>query len=339
MKWCKYLIVLSIFASARLAMAQSMDTLDLMGGTALSYGIGWFGEAWVAQDSAWCGDTLKRDTSTLIGTRTYLDTLTDTYITVPDTQASITSTVVNCLATDFEVTDSNGFYPGAQYINYPYKFRNWYAQLPITWANWQGYDSNTVAPYKYLMIVYKGILPYHQASLNFFYGTWGMDSATKADDSLKNLLGAGDGVGTLYASPEWKTVIIKIPDSVSMARITGLTIAIGNAQGGPGKLSPVGNIKLARVALLVNAALPVKYQAFQKKSINNRYIFTPAAGNVSISAFSLKGEALFCKNVTVHAGTPYSIRQFVRGLMGPSASQVRMVQIRGEGVNTTTRIW
>jgi len=56
----------------------------------------------------------------------------------------------------------------------------------------------------------------------------------------------------------------------------GLTIAIGNAQGGPGKLSPVGNIKLARVSLLVNAALPVKYQAIQKKAINNRYIFTPA---------------------------------------------------------------
>jgi len=115
MKWCKYLIVLSIFASARLAMAQSMDTFDLMGGTALSYGIGWFGEAWVAQDSAWCGDTLKRDTSTLIGTRTYLDTLTDTYITVPDTQASITSTVVNCLATDLKSLIPTGLSRGPIY--------------------------------------------------------------------------------------------------------------------------------------------------------------------------------------------------------------------------------
>ena len=196
-----------------------------------------------------------------------------------------------------------------------------------------------MAPYKYLMIVYKGMLPYHQASLNFFYGTWGMDSVTKVDDSLKNLRGAGDGVGTLYASPEWKTVIIKIPDSVSMARITGLTIAIGNAQGGPGKLSPVGNIKVARVALLLNAALPVKYQANQKNALNNRYVFTPTGGKVSITAFSLKGEELFCKDVDVRAGTRYSIRQFVRNTMGLSASQVRMVKIQGQGVNLTTRIW
>jgi hypothetical protein len=315
-----------------------MDTLDLMGGPlAPIFTLGWSGESW--RDTAWCGDTLKKDTSTVIGTRPELDTLTDTFITVPDTQTTITSDVVNCSVADFMVTDSNGFYPEASYLNYSYKFRNYYAQLPIVWANWQGYDSSTVAPYKYLMIVYKGLLPLHQISLSFFYGTWGMDSATKADDSIKNFRGAGDGVGTLYPSPEWKTVIIKIPDSVSTARITGLTFAIGNATGGPGKLSPAGTLQLARLALLVNDAQPVKYQASPKNALNNRYVFTPAKGNVLLTAFSLRGEEIFCRNVDVRAGTRYSVRQFVRNTIGLFASQVRMVKIQGQGVNLTTRIW
>jgi hypothetical protein len=337
MKWYKYFIVLSIFASVRIATAQSMDTFDLMGAQSSVLTIGWFGEAW--RDTAWCNDTLKRDTSIVIGPVTVLDTLTNTYVTVLDTQTTITKTVVICAAGDFIVSDSNGFYPGAQYINYPYKFRNFYAQLPIIWTNWVGYDSNTVGSYKYLMIVYKGLLPYHQATLSFIYGTWGSDPVTLASDSIKAATGAGDGLGVLFASSDWKTAIFKIPDSVSLPGITGLLIYVGNAQGGPGKTSPVGNIKVARIALLANAVLPVKYQAGLKNALNNRCVFTPAGGNVLITAFSLKGEELLCRNVDVRAGTHYSVRQFVRNALGLSASQVRMVNIKGEGVNLTARIW
>jgi hypothetical protein len=90
---------------------------------------------------------------------------------------------------------------------------------------------------------------------------------------------------------------------------------------------------------LLNAPAPVKYQAVRGKAINNRYFFTPAGGNVSLTIFSLKGEALLTKQVTVKAGMKHSVSRFVRDNMGLSASQVRMVSITGEGVNITTRIW
>ena len=335
MKWCTFFIVLSIFASARLALGSSPDTLkdtfDLMGGTAGVPTFGWNGEGW--RDTGWCGDTLKRDTLLTI-----TPLLSDTNI-VYDTQKTISSTVLSCTAADFTSNDSNGFYPGAAYINYYYKFRHWWAQLPLAWTNWQGYDSTLLSPYKYFMIVYEGLLPVHQASLSFFYGTWGMDSATRVDDSLKNLRGAGDGLLTLNPSPTWKTVIIKIPDSVSTARIDGLTIAIGNQTNMGDSTSAVGNLKVARIALLASAEIPVRYRSNPQKALNNRFIFTPAGKNVTITAYSLKGEALLSKKVIVQAGKCYSISQFVHRAIGISAAQVRMVKIKGEGVNVTTRTW
>jgi hypothetical protein len=191
------------------------------------------------------------------------------------------------------------------------------------------------------MIVYQGLLPHLQMSLSFFYGTWSdpVDSVLNASDSIKRVTNAGDGVGMLYPATDWETAIIKIPDSVNLPGVTGLIFAIGNATGGPGKTSPVGHLKIARIALLINATIPVKYQAASKNTINNRYMFTPAGGNVSVTAFSLKGEELFNRNVTVKAGMKYSIRQFMRGTLGLSASQVRLVKIKGEGVNVSTKMW
>jgi hypothetical protein len=334
MKWCKCFIVLSIIASARLVPAQTIDTLDLVGGMAGSWGIGWFGEAWLAQDSAWCNDTLKRDTSTVIETLTVLDTLTDTYVPKIDTQTTITPTIAACSVSDFtSYSDSGGFYPGAPYIKYYYKFRNYYAQLPFDWMNWQGYDSATVSPYKYLMIVYKGLLPAHQMQISFFYATWGTHY-----DSLRNILNLGDGVATLLPSTNWKTAVIQIPDSVYLPYITGMVFGIGNAPGLGGKTSAVGELDIARISLVAQANA-VKYQANHKIALNNRYVFTPAGGNVSLTVFSLKGEVLASRDVTVQAGTRYSVRQFVFNTLGLSASQVRMVSIKGKGVNVTTRIW
>ncbi len=336
MNWCKCFIVLSILVTARLAPAQMNDTLDLMSGTASNgWGFGWFGEAWLARDSAWCGDTLHRDTSTVIETLSVFDTVNSVFKNVIDTQTTITPVIASCTATDFTSTDSNGFYPGVStYINYYYKFRNYYAQLPIDWMNWQGYDSATVSPFKDLMIIYKGLLPTQQIQISFFYATWGTHY-----DSLRNTLNLGDGLGTLLPSTDWKTVVIPIPDSVYLPYITGMVLGIENATGQGGKTSAVGQLEIARISLLGTIPLSAKNNIKLKKAINNRFVFTPAGGAVSIAAFSLKGEEIFSKNMTVKAGTPYSIRQFVRGAMGPSASQVRLVKIKGEGVNITTRIW
>jgi hypothetical protein len=313
MKGCKFLVALALFASVQLAHGSPLDTFDLFGGNAGAWTIGWYGEAWA--DSGWCGDTLNKNPDSL--------------------------NVITCTPATFATMDSNGFYPGTSYINYKYKFRNYYAQLPIVWSNWQGVDSTTVSPYKKLMIVYKGLLPSHQVSLSFFYGTWGFDSALKASDSIKNALSFGDGVGVLLPSTDWKTVVIPIPDSVSLPGITGINFAMGNRTGMGGKTSDIGTLQVARIALVADnaGAISVKNTVTRNKGINNRYIFTPAAGNVAVTAYSLKGEALLSKNVSVQAGQHYSIRQFVNENMGLSASQVRLVKIKGEGVNTSTRIW
>jgi hypothetical protein len=335
MKRFACLVALSIFISARFAAAQLPDTLDLVGGQSSGYVFGWFGEAWPDTLSAWCGDTISKDTS--IDSTPVWDSLANIFKNIADTV--ITPTVLQCNAGLFE-TDTGGFYPGALYVNYFYKFRNYYAQLPLVWSNWQGMDSSMVSGYKYLMVVYKGLLPSQQVSLSFSYGTWGVAPSILESDSLKNALGYGDGLGILAASPnDWKTAIITIPDSVSLPGITGIIFGIGNVTGQGGKTSAVGNLKVARVALFGPQALPVKYQAFGQQAINNRYLFTPAGGSVSLTAFSLKGEVLFSKNVTVLAGKKYSIGQFVGSAMGSSASQVRMISIKGAGVNVMTRTW
>jgi hypothetical protein len=331
-------IALSIFVSARFAAAQLPDTLDLVGGQSSGYVFGWFGEAWPDSLSAWCGDTLSKVTSTSIDSIAVLDSLTNTFKIVPETTTTITSNVLQCTASQFE-TDTGGFYPGAMYVNYFYKFRNYYAQLPLVWSNWQGMDSSMVSGYKYLMVVYEGLLPTQQISLSFSYGTWGVAPNILVSDSIKNALGYGDGLGTLQPSPNaWKTAILTIPDSVSLPGITGIIFGIGNLTGQGGKTSAVGNLKVARVSLLGPQVLPAKNHAKQK-AINSRTIFTPVGASVAITAFSLKGEALISRNVSVSAGKQYSVSQFVHGALGPVASQVRMVTIKGDGVNVTTRTW
>jgi hypothetical protein len=332
-------IALSIFVSARFAAAQLPDTLDLAGGQSSGYVFGWFGEAWPDSLSAWCGDTLSKVTNTSIDSVAVLDSLTNTFKIVPETTTTITSNVLQCTASQFE-TDTGGFYPGAMYVNYFYKFRNYYAQLPLVFSNWQGLDSSIVSGYKYLMVVYEGLLPTQQISLSFSYGTWGVAPNILASDSIKNALGYGDGLGTLQPSPNaWKTAIITIPDSVSLPGITNIIFGIGNLTGQGGKTSAVGNLKVARVSLLGPQVLPAKNHAKGQKAINSRTIFTPVGASVAITAFSLKGEALISRNVSVSAGKQYSISQFIRGALGPVASQVRMVTIKGDGVNVTTRIW
>jgi len=373
MKWCKYVIALSIFASARLSMGSSMDTMDLIGGNSGNFSIGWYGEAWKVSD--WCGNVHMKDPSpdTIINRDTlrdlirwqiedtltssspsqfFVDTLTVTttnYISQivakhpsPDTlvdMISVYTTIIdssivwNCFPSDFTVIDSNGF---TAYIDYYYKFRNYYAQLPIIWDNWQGKDSATVSGHKYLLITYKGILPTHFAKLEFIYAAWGANKDTTKDPSR------GDGVGTLMPSPDgWTTITIQIPDSVSLPGITGLVLGIANQPNMGGKTSEVGNIKIERISLIKTdtSNVATRYQANRTVSRNNRFYFTPTSGSVTLCSYSLKGEALVRKTVNVRAGKRYSVRQFVAEHRGAAASQIRLVTIKGEGVNSTMRMW
>jgi hypothetical protein len=359
MNWCKFVVALSFLSLCGLASAQSADTLDIVGGYAGSWGFGWFGEAW--KGTAWCGDTISKDlhpdTTSVPDTTVsytdlqYIDTVksaTDTqYITidslVPDTTYSHhlvindTTKVDTCSQGDF-TTDTGGLTPGVTYINYYYKFRNSFAQMPIVWNSWGGWDSLKTVSYKYLLIVYKGLLPTHQASLNFFYATWSypFDSARHATDSIKNSIGAGDGVGILQPSPDaWDTVVIKIPDSVNLVRITGLTFSIG----GNAQTSPVGNLKVARISLLPDLAA-VRNRAALRIGKTGKFGFIPKnSGKVTFSIYSLKGGVLFNKTIDVEANRLYSMSQFVQKFSNTNSKQIRMVRIQGQGVNINEKIW
>lgn len=367
MKWCKYATILSFFSFGTLVSAQTVDTLDIVGPTASAWSFGWLGESY--KGTAWCGDTIYKDLTP--DTTFYPDTqyqfvfvkktIPDTLINGTDTQVVFGDTLVStilvnmmskindstkvdsCSQSDF-VTDTGGLVPGTSYINYYYKFRNNYAQVPIVWNGWAGWDSAIVAPYKYLQITYKGLLPTHQITIGFFYAAWvyPADSAIHASDSIKNATGAGDGVGTLPASPdEWKTVTIQIPDSVNLDRITGMTLSIGNAPDlGGGQTSDLGNLKIARISLL-SAPTAVRYAATPRTGqAAGRFSFIPkSTGKVTLSIYSLKGELLCNKTLGVEANKQYSMRQMVQQYASRGSAQMRLVKIQGAGVNMNEKIW
>jgi hypothetical protein len=352
MKLFKYLIILGVLLAAQFTPGAS-DTLDLVGGTASSWSFGWYGEAWNDSAQHWCGDTLYKDLT--IDTSIKIDTVvlwifaqvTDTIINGVDTQyvvrdtlipdSSITmdttyvdsSTFMTCIDQNF-IADTGGFVEGKQYINYFYKFRNYWAQLPIVWTGWGGIDATS---YKQLLITYKGILPTHQVKMNFFYG-WMFDT-TKNEKNL------GDGVGTLVASPtEWATSIIAIPDSVDMEGITGITLSLANVPGSNATgTSDVGNIKIARLSLITGPDNPVRYKTAPRVAPKDRFTFTPKiSGKVTVSIYSLKGELLHARSVGVEPGKTYSARRLAQQQSGLGAAQMRIVRIQGAGVFINEKI-
>ena len=376
MTFYKYVAFFALICSSQIAMGAVSDTFSLVGGTSGNFALGWYGEGW--RNGYWCGDTIMRDTSpdtiftqpdtikdffvstplsdtviitrqsysidTLMITTTYIqsqtilrDSLNDPIVDIINSYTTIydSSIVISCTQNDF-MTDTGGFTEGTYYFNYYYKFRNYWAQLPFVWTGWQGYDSATVSPYKYLLIRYKGLLPDHQAKLGFFYGTWGPNV-----DTMRNVLKLGDGVGVLAASPtEWKTEIIQIPDSVSLPGITGITISIENVPGGGGgPTSDVGNLKIDQISLLLNPEGPVRHTVSPRMSQSDRFHFIPkTTGKVTLSVYSLRGELLSSRTIGVEANQQYTVRDFALRNSG-LASQVRMVKIKGLGVNVNEKIW
>lgn len=377
MKYCRYLAFFALICSSQIAMGAVSDPLSLVGGTSENFALGWNGEGW--RNGHWCGDTIARDLSpdtvksqpdtikdfftstplsdtviitrqsisvdTLMITTIYIqkqtiirDSLNDPIVDIINSYITIydSSIVISCSQNDF-MTDTGGFTEGTFYFNYYYKFRNYYAQLPFVWANWQGLDSFTVSPYKYLLIRYKGLLPVHQAKLGFFYGTWGPYA-----DTMRNILKLGDGVGVLAASPtEWKTEIIQIPDSVSLPSITGITISIENVPNGGGdKTSEVGNLKVDQISLLVNPDIPVRYTVSPRMNSTDRFHFVPrTTGKVTLTVYSLRGELLSSRTIGVVANRQYRVRDFAVRNSGLASPQVRMVKIKGLGVNVSEKIW
>lgn len=376
MKFFRFFVGLSIFAFARFAMGAPEDTMELAGPTA-GYAIGWFGEAWKGQ--AWCGDTLirdthpdtsfaKPDTEKNVNTNLYpvrdtvlldsskdvkdtLVVMTRTVTTKTVLRQNPTDTIVNIVNVARTIIDSNvinicsiglgdfmadtgGFSPGATYLNYYYKYRNYWAQLPILWNGWGGKDSETVSPFKTLLVTYKGILPQHQLNLEFYYASWGAKPAID-----KGALKMGDGVGILLPTTTWKTVIIQIPDSVSLPGITGLNFRIENVPGSGGKTSELGNIKLARVAL-IKPPTAIRSMAVHHGLQSDRLYFTPKiAGAVAVSLYSFKGELLCAKSLFVNPDKKYSVRGLAARFGGAASAQVRIVKIQGAGVNVSEKIW
>ncbi|HAJ80748.1 MAG TPA: hypothetical protein DCO75_13375 [Fibrobacteres bacterium] len=88
----------------------------------------------------------------------------------------------------------------------------------------------------------------------------------------------------------------------------------------------------------ITTIVPVVSKASVSKGLNNRFYFTPSSGgNVTLTAYSLKGEMLINKNINVQAGKQYSIRQVIKDNLGMSSSQVHLVKIKGNGVNASSR--
>ncbi|MBN1307797.1 MAG: hypothetical protein JXA18_07765 [Chitinispirillaceae bacterium] len=375
MKLCRYLVLPAIFAFSPMSWG---GTLSLVGGISGNFEFGWFGEAWNSGKSQWCGDTLMHD-STPDTTTTLPDTIRDYFVSTPPMSDTVITTessvlidslqitttsiqtitvisdsandplvdlinsyttiidsniVVPCIYMDF-ITDTGGITPEASYCNYYYRFRDWYAQLPFVWSNWQGLDSATVSPYKSLLVTYKGLLPVHRIQINFFYGTWGSLADTAANSQKR-----GDGVGILNASPEWQTVVLPIPDSVQLLSITGIILAIENVpDGGGDSTSAVGNLKVAEISLLSpDEAVrnPFSRHGFRQ----DLFHFTPKiAGRVEVSVYSLNGVLLGTKTLSVDPSTSYSVRQLADVRNDRTPTQVRIVKIKGAGVNLSGKIW
>ncbi len=364
------LLVLSFFL-----MISAGDTLSLVGGSSGNFEMGWFGEAW--KNGNWCGDTLVRDanpdtlilfepdtlrnilestptpdtvfitkqstffdslmiTTTTIHKQIVLrDSANDPFVDIVNIYTAVIDSdiIAPCSNRDF-ITDTGGVTEGSIYFNYYYKFRNYWAQLPFVWNNWQGYDSATVSPYNSLLITYKGLLPTHQINLSFIYGTWGPWADTMATAEKR-----GDGVGILTASPdEWKTVVIPIPDSVQLKSITGIVLAIENAPNKGGKTSEAGNLKIHQISL-ISSPISVEYRNLRRKELYDRYRFTPKTnGNVIVSIYSLNGVLLNTTSFSVDPYKTYSVHKLVQKPLGKSPEGIKIITIRGAGVNINLKI-
>jgi hypothetical protein len=368
-------LLVVILTVALFSQTTKADTLSLVGGTSGNWSIGWWGEAWAGEH--WCGDTIAHDLSpdtvialpdtikdfetsisvsdtvivtrtnqtvdslvistTKILTRTVLrDSANDPVIDIVNETTTITDTCIvqSCQSTDF-ITDTGAAAEGAGYFNFYYRFRNYYAQLPFVWKDWAGYDSLTVVPYTKLLITYKGLLPIHQVQMSFIYATWG-DNA----DTMKNVLELGDGIGTLPATEVWNTLVFEIPDSVSMPSITGITLSIENVpDGGGADSSMVGNLKVQEISLIAHDIGTIRSMTPRGIS-RDRYSFTPTTeGYVELSVYSLSGALLSTVRVNVSPYQTYSIHRLVNLKENNIAGQIRLVKIRGAGVNLIEKIW
>jgi hypothetical protein len=366
--------LITLLAIALFSQIIQADTLSLVGGTSGNWSIGWWGEAWAGEH--WCGDTLMYDPSpdtvialpdtikdfetsisvsdtvivtqtsqaidslvistTKILTRTVLrDSVNDPVIDIVNDTTTITDTCIvqPCDSTDF-ITDTGAAADGADYFDYYYRFRDYYAQLPFVWKNWAGYDSLTIIPYTKLLITYKGLLPIHQVQMNFIYATWGANA-----DTMKNVLKLGDGIGTLPSTEVWSTLVFEIPDSVSMPGITGITLAIENVpDGGGADSSAVGNLKVQEISL-ISSDIGVIRSRTSRGIARDRYSFTPTvAGDVELSVYSLSGALLGTVRENVDPSRTYSIHRLVNRQGNNTAGQVRLVKIRGAGVNLIAKI-
>jgi hypothetical protein len=373
MKFVIYSAVAVMFAFSGVARG---DTLSLVGGSSGNFEMGWFAETWkngnwcgdtlvrdsspdtsieepdtlrdylesfptpdtvfITKQQAYV-DSLMITTTTLHQQTVLRDSAGDAFIDIINTYTTIidSSIVVPCSNLDF-IVDTGGITEGATYFDYYYKFRDYWAQLPFVWNNWQGYDSATVNFYDTLLITYKGLLPTHQIKMNFFYATWNTLADTMATNQKR-----GDGVGILAASPdEWKTVIIPIPDSVQLTSITGIVLAIENVpDGGGDSTSEVGNLKIDRISL-VSPYTSVRHSVFRRGVRQDRYHFTPATtGEVRVSVYALNGALLGTKLLRVDPSRSYSVRRLAKLLGGVTPPDgIRIVTVRGAGVNLNAKI-
>jgi hypothetical protein len=368
-------LLVVLLSAALFSQTTQADTLSLVGGTSGNWETGWWGEAWAGEhwcgdtimrdpspDTVVAlPDTIKDFETTLsvsdtvivtqttqtidslvisttkILTRTVLrDSVDDPVIDIINETTTITDTsiVQSCASTDF-ITDTGAATEGADYFDFYYRFREYYAQLPFIWKGWGGYDSLTVAPYTKLLITYKGVLPTHQVQLSFIYATWGANA-----DTMKNVLKMGDGIGTLPATDVWNTLVFDIPDSVSMPGITGITLSVENVpDGGGADSSAVGNLKVQEISLFSSEIGIIRSKVPHGIS-RDKYSFTPTvAGEVALSTYSLSGALLGSVQVAVSPSQTYSVHRLVNLTKKNTVRQIRFVTIHGAGVHLIKKIW
>lgn len=374
MKYCTLAAFLGVVFFNQFAKA---DTLNVVGGGSGNWNIGWWGEAW--KGSHWCGDTLALDTkpdtltsapdtqynvensdfvvdtvkttklaekfdslqvttTKIEATKVLRDSAKDSLVDIVTNVTTIidSSYIVSCTNTDFLTDMGGGPSEGQTYLNYSYRVRNHWAQLPFVWNGWQGYDSITITPYKKLLITYKGILPVHQLNLSFFYASWGANV-----DTMRNFLKLGDGVGILQSSPDaWKTVVLSIPDSVTLAGITGIVLAVEVVPGKTvGDTSDVGSIKIAQISFIKDDENAVRQPGGLHGKLQNQYYFTPrSSGTIDVAVYSLSGVLIGSRTLKVDPSQTYSVRNLARQ-DGFVTGQIRLVTVRGAGVNISTKVW
>lgn len=213
-------------------------------------------------------------------------------------------------------------------------YRPGFAGFKIDWDG--GANGFPVAKYKYLAFAHKGPLPNHKITIRFGYNT---------------TCGSPTGwstIGSVDASSAWKVDSILLPDSIrnlsdsakNKRNYYEMQVLINNAsQSDTNKASIHGVFKIDDIRLAGLASGVINRSMTDAGPVTKRFFIPSANGPMQISAFSLKGELLYCTNVNVVAGKKYAIGNFIRKHVPTSPSLIQCIKIKGAGIDILRKVW